>query len=659
MCGIAGWVSAAGIDVPTLRRMTDVQAHRGPDDAGYLVDDGGALHELDAAGRAVRSTPRPAPLAGAAGLGHRRLAILDLSTAAHQPMADPERRYWLTYNGEIYNYVELRQALRAAGWRFRSDGDTEVVLAAYLVWGEACVERFNGMWAFAIWDARERRLFCARDRFGVKPFYYYKGGGHFIFASELKGLLAHPAVPRGLNDRAARDFLSSGTIDHRPGESLLAEVAELPSAHTLVLEGDNLRLREYWRIPAPERKEPFTPALTERCRELLQDAIAIRLRSDVPVGGTLSGGIDSATLTCLIDRSADRSYPVFTVQFPGHAHDESRYVRDVMAEARNLELHTLTPSSGELLRDLTRVLWHQDEPFADTSIFAHYRIMRLVRESGVKVVLTGQGADEIFAGYASYYRSYLGHLAATGRLRELNQEVAARSAMTGESRVGLFQAALYHASPLRTRNALHALATRRAVPWLRPEPGASPPRFAPAPPGWSGFDWYLYEALRRWAIPHLLRQDDRNSMAFGLESRAPFMDYRLVELLFRTADDAKVGGGESKRLLRAVGEGVIPASITARRDKIGFYTPMTEWLRDGRPLVEEVLGGGFATSNPYFDAAPLRRAADRLFAGDARHASAIWWAFSFTLWYETVIAGSAAAPAAAPPVALQEVPCAS
>jgi asparagine synthase (glutamine-hydrolysing) len=659
MCGIAGWVSTRGpIDVAIVRSMTDVLHHRGPDDAGYLIDDGAALRTLGANGVTTATHAHAGSPDGRwAGLGHRRLAILDLSLAGHQPMSDPGRRYWLTYNGEIYNFVELRTELRARGWRFVSDSDTEVVLAGYVVWGESCVERFNGMWAFAIWDAQERRLFCARDRMGVKPFYFFHDDGHFIFASELKALLVNPLVPRDLNETAVREFLVSGSIDHRPGQTLLSRVAELPAAHTLRLDAGGVQTREYWRLEPTEEKRPFDARLIEQCRDLLLDATRVRLRSDVPVGGTLSGGIDSATLTCLVDQFCGLpNYPVFTVQFPGHAQDESRYVRDVVAESRALQLHTLTPSADDLLGDLQRVLWHQDEPFADTSIFAHYRIMQLVRDEGVKVVLTGQGADEIFAGYASYYSAYLGHLAATAQVGTLGREIRARSRSTGESAAGLLRSALYHATPAGIRSRVHARVAGRTAPWLKP--GAStPPRFVAPPDGWSGFDWYLHESLRKWAIPHLLRQDDRNSMAFSIESRAPFMDYRLVELLFSTEDGAKVGGGESKRLLRAAGMGVVPASVSARRDKIGFYTPMTDWLRDSRDLVQDVLSSDFASSNPFFDAAPLRSAADAMFRGDRRHVHAVWMAFCLTLWHHTVVEQSYH-PATAAPVSARKSECA-
>jgi asparagine synthase (glutamine-hydrolysing) len=335
---------------------------------------------------------------------------------------------------------------------------------------------------------------------------------------------------------------------------------------------------------------------------------------------------------------------VFSVLFPGHAMDESRYVEAVLRDARHLESHVLSPTAGDLSEELPRVLWQQDEPFNDTSIFAHYRIMKLVRDEGVKVVLTGQGADEIFGGYSSYYRAFLGGLLRRGRLPALRREITLRSRVSGEPARSLAAAAAYHALPAAARNRLHERTLSRAAPWVRnPEPGAAA-RFVPPPAGWSSFDWYLAEALTKWSIPRLLRQDDRNSMAWSVESRAPFMDYRLVEFLFRTADGAKVGDGEAKRLLRAAGAGIVPPEITARHDKIGFYTPMADWLRGGRDLVESTFAGNFARANPYFDGAPLRERIGSLLDGSGADALSVWWAFSFTLWHDIVAGQPAATP---------------
>jgi asparagine synthase (glutamine-hydrolysing) len=647
MCGIAGIVRSDGgpIDIALVRKMTVVQAHRGPDGEGFFEDSGaGELwSEFDRARSAIgrRSGCGGHASASSVALGHRRLAILDLSEAGRQPMPDSAQRYWIVYNGEVYNYIELRRMLRTRGHVFRSDSDTEVVLASYIEWGPECLRRFNGMWAFAIWDSRERTLFCARDRFGVKPLYFHWKSGNFVFASEIKAVLLAPGVSRALDEQPVVDFLLSGSADHIPGHTFFAEIAQLLPAHYLIIKNGELRTCRYWDIDGAGPKRDVTGDLIAECRELLTDAARLRLRSDVPVGGTLSGGIDSATITALVDqRLATGVYHVFSVQFPGHQQDESRYVSELAAQSSHVRLHMLTPRSAELVQDLPRLIWHQEEPFGDTSVYAHYRLMQLARENGVKVLLTGQGADEVFCGYGSYYRAYLGHLLACARISTLIQEIRKRQQIAGENVPDLVRAAFYHAAPPWLRTRVQSAVLHHNSSWLRPEVAnlVMRRRFWRRPKGWSRLDWYLYEALRKWSLPHILRHDDRNSMAFGIESRAPYLDFRLAELLFSTADEAKVANGRMKTLLRGIGTGLIPESITNRTDKIGFFTPLGDWLADAREFTFDLLNTEFAKTNPYFSAQTLSQMA----AGspDSSLAGPLWWGLSLSLWYEVMVRGA-------------------
>jgi asparagine synthase (glutamine-hydrolysing) len=648
MCGIAGIIelNSTPLDLALVKGMARIQQHRGPDGEGFFWDNGAHAVWVEFNGQA-QSLPRDlagqhAERAPRVALAHRRLAIIDLSPAGRQPMSDAAQRYWITYNGEVYNYIELRRELESLGYSFRSGTDTEVILAAYTEWGADCLSRFNGMWAFAIWDAKERTLFCARDRFGVKPFYYYWNGKQFMFASEIKALLANRQVPRTLNDQVILDYLLSGSMDHLPGQTFLAEIQQLLPAHYLILKDGALRAYQYWQLqPSPEPL-PITEELDERCRELILDAARLRLRSDVPVGGTLSGGIDSATLTCLIDqRLADQTYHVFSAQFHGHQHDESQYVRDVMAQARHLELHETTPSARQLLDELPQLFWHQEEPFGDTSIYAHYCLMRLTRQQGVKVILTGQGADEVFGGYGSYYRAFLGHLLRKGRIGGLRREIRARSSISGEKPLSLQLASIYHALPSSLRTHVQSLALYQRSDWINPDfkRRITRQRFDAVPPGWSRFNWYLAEAISKWSIPHLVHHDDRNSMAFSIESRAPYLDYRLAQLLFSTADEAKISNGRMKVLLRRASQGIIPQSITARNDKIGFYTPMSQWLSEAREFIWETFDTNFARENPYLHAPQVTRMAQEVLQGNFRWASPLWWSLSLCLWHEVVVKG--------------------
>jgi len=661
MCGISGSISASGNaeDRTLILAMTQILAHRGPDGEGVVSDDGNQIH-FSGLGLAPRTLHHPfnqgnGSRCWTATLGHRRLSIIDLSADGNQPMSDASGRYWIVYNGEVFNYIELRQELESLGHVFRSQTDTEVILAAFIQWGSESLSRFNGMWAFAIWDSTERSLFCARDRFGVKPLYYHWDGRRFLFASEIKGLLLDANVSRRLNDRAVLDFLLSGTVDHLPGETFFQDIKQLPAANYMTFKRGDLRMVRYWEIQPGQQKIQLNSDLVGRCRDLLLDAARLRLRSDVPVGGTISGGIDSATLTCLVDRFlATDTYNVFSAQFPSHEKDESAYVQDLMREGNHLRLHLVTPSHDELIDDLGRLMWHQDEPFGDTSIYAHYRLMRLANENGIKVILTGQGADEVFAGYWSYYRAYLGHLLATGQLKAMHAEMYRRTAITSEKSRSLLTSALYHASPPGLRSHLQTRALRRRSYWLAPTLARSErlDTFTTRRNGWSRFDWYLYESIQRWSVPHLLRHDDRNSMAFGVESRVPYLDYRLVELLFATADEAKISGGRMKTLLRLAGKGIIPASITSRNDKIGFFTPMADWLARSKAFVDDLLYSDFAQRNSYFDWRMVSKMPERLLAGDNSVASPMWWCLSLCLWHHVVVESAPTSAATSRPTTL-------
>lgn len=647
MCGIAGILRLNGAPVrrDSVDAMMRLQSHRGPDGHGFFEDDGDTLCWTHFDGR-EEGMPRPGRNGSNGhvrlGMGHGRLAIIDLTSAGHQPMADPSRRYWIVYNGELYNYIELRKELEAAGRTFHTRSDTEVVLEAYIAWGADCLARFNGMWGLAIWDAERRTLFCARDRFGIKPFYYYFNGSDFIFASEIKSILANRSVSRALDDGTVIDYLLAGNVDHLPGRTFLSEIHALQPGHAMTVSESGLKTERYWDIRAEGERRPFSQELVEECRDLIRDAIRVHLRSDVPVGITLSGGIDSSTLACIAGTlNNDSAMHAFSSLFPGHRNDESRYVQSVVEHGNRYKLHTDSPTSHDLIEDLPRLMWHQDEPFGDTSIYAHYRLMRLARENGIKVILTGQGADEIFAGYGSYHRAFLGQLLATGQLGRLGHEINARNQIVGEKRLSLLRAATYHALPPGLRTKVQSWALARECSWLRPairRAATSRERFDPVRPGWSRLDWYLYESIQKWSIPHLVHYDDRNSMAFGVESRVPFLDYRLVDLLFSVDDNAKIRDGRMKTLLRDSSKGLIPDLITSRTDKIGFFTPMGSWLREARPLINDLLETEFARNNPYIEPTEFRRMVDGLLDHDRQeYASPVWWGLSVYLWHQVMV----------------------
>src|SRR5262245_60915483 len=403
MCGIAGYIAGwdsrpfAAFQANVLRNL----AHRGPDDTGWQIDD-----------RAGTGDPPEQP--GRCGLFHRRLSILYLSALGHQPMTTPDGRYTITYNGEIYNYVELREQLEREGVSFRSHSDTEVLLAAYARWGPTSLQRLVGMFALAIRDRERKRLFLARDFFGIKPLYYARPAGGFAFASEIKAL--RPQVSGRVRAGRLFDYLRDGLTDHG-GETLLEDVQQLPAAHWMEVDLESATPgapRQYWGIDLDRRLEvSFSDAVT-KCRELFLESVRLHLRSDVPVGAALSGGIDSSAIVAAM-RAIEPKADVHTFSFVTDDADigEERYA-DLAAKSAGATPRKIRIEPGELAADLDRLVAAQDEPFGSTSIYAQYRVFRLAAEHKIKVMLDGQGADELLAGYHGYFPERLGTLLGRG-----------------------------------------------------------------------------------------------------------------------------------------------------------------------------------------------------------------------------------------------------
>ncbi len=564
MCGIAGMLLPDGdpARVPDAARivatMNRLQAHRGPDDEG--------LH--DAPGIV---------------LGHRRLSILDLSPRGHQPMRLADTPLWIVHNGEVYNYRELRADLVARGHHFRSETDTEVILAAYAQWGSACVERFNGMFAFAIWHAADRILFCARDRFGIKPFHYVDlADGTFAFASEIKAFHALPDFPLRANDRVVARFVGHGQCN-ATDETFVRNVQSLPAGEYLMRRpGIGASPCRYWDLQAAVsgRSTGDEAAAVREFRDRLTDSVRLRLRSDVPVGTCLSGGLDSSALVVAVHAQLSAAHAgtrqaTFSACFTDPAVDERPFMRAVSA-VTDTEPHEVYPSAATLAADLDDLVWHQDEPFGSTSIFAQRCVFRRAKEAGVTVTLDGQGADEVLGGYDAYAPTYLLQLRRTA-----GAAVAFRAAWQYARRRGM---------PLR-RVLRRMRRTGKLEGRARP-PGAYlhaalraeahlPSLLEPAAAG--PFDLlrtHLRRDLHGDLLPGLLRYADRNSMTFGVESRVPFLDHRLVEFVYHVSADLLFRDGWSKWILRQAFADLLPPVVTWRRDKIGFEPPEAQWFRE-------------------------------------------------------------------------------
>ncbi len=619
MCGIAGHLSLTGGpgDLGSVRAMAAALAHRGPDGEGFFVD-------------------------GPIALGHRRLAIVDLTTAAAQPMTDVSGRFTIVFNGEIYNHPDLRAELEAGGARFRSRSDTEVLLEGYARWGPDVLPRLNGMFAFAAWDAKERVLFLARDRFGEKPlFYRHEPGREFRFASELRALVPHGSGKGRPDADALFRFLAFGYSGTTAG-TFFEGIHQVPPAHALSVRDGRLEFRPYWSLP--EKVEP--PAADEHTRvesvaALLEDAVRIRLRSDVPVGTSLSGGIDSSAVVGTVARllqsgraEATTRRATFSAVFPGTSVDESRYA-DAVASASGAEAHRVQPSGEDCLRDLPRLVEAQEEPFGGPSIYAQWRVMGLAKDNGVTVLLDGQGADEVFAGYHFLFQDLWWSLLRTGRVAALQAEMKTYDADHGAGKARrLLHAALRSRSP----RWLNRLKGGPDLPWL----GGDFVRrsYAPLPARPSDLRGSLRECQGSRMLPHLLRFADRNSMAFSREVRLPFLDHRLVELVDGMPDSSKLRDGTTKWILREAIRGVVPEEVRTRKDKIGFAVPFVEWMRgplDG--LVRDVLDSNRFRERGLFNVPFLRSARERMLAGEDRWAEVLWGALSVELWMRAFVDG--------------------
>lgn len=658
MCGILGvWQDQGNpVDLAMLQRATTRLRHRGPDDEGYLLIDtrGGniwpwagpeTLPELD-----LPPLTRAGGQSGDLAFGFRRLAILDLSPAGHQPMAGADGRCWVIFNGEIYNYLELRAELVSYGHHFRTATDTEVILAAYQQWGHACLSRFNGMWAFALWDSHQRQLFCARDRFGIKPFYYFWDGQTFAFASEIKALLALPGIPRRQNDQSIYDYLYEGNLDHTE-ETFFAGVKQLLPAHQLLVRNRHMQIQRYWDLDPEQRAEPATDEqYAKRFYTLFEEAVRLHLRSDVPIGTCLSGGLDSSAIVCVANKLlftehatsplvVGKQQKTFSACFEDARYDERKYIELVLA-ATGAEANYTFPSSQELSEVLPRLLWHQEQPFVTTSIFAQWRVMEKAAERGVKVLLDGQGGDELLAGYPGYFSSFWDSLLQQGRWGEFCREILAYQRVHGISltRIALRLARLHAPGPLAAfvDRSRHAKALGLDRSFLQQyharciEPSTRQVR--------DPFHDHLYAWLTRDNLPQLLRYEDRNAMAFSIEARVPFLEHHLVEYAFALPADQKINRGTTKAVLRRALHNIIPEPIRQRRDKMGFVTPESTWLWHGLyDWMREIAGSASFRSRGYFDAPQILMTLDAHRAGQRQGIGNAWRWINLELWFRQMI----------------------
>ena len=634
MCGLAGIVSRDGVDPAALGSMADAIAHRGPDGRGYLLHRAGGT---PAFGRtpeeAARGRGRPQ-----VGFAHLRLAIIDLREINDQPLFDSSGELALSYNGEIYNYVELRRELEGLGHEFRTSGDTEVLLAAYAEWGADCVVRLVGMWAFSILDARRDVVFLSRDRFGVKPLYWTLRGGALHFASEIKALLAVPGAAPEPNEEVVRRYLLTGGVDESE-QTFFEGVYSLPAAHNALIPLDGavepLRPERYWSLPEEGYGGGVDEAAAE-FRAMLSDSVRVHARSDVPVGTCLSGGLDSSAIVCVAEElRRDEQIPHYAHRgfgyLPEQAELSERPYMEEVVQRTGLEMTYVEVAPERFGSALVEIARQQDEPFGSASIAAQWFVFESAHRAGLKVMLDGQGADEVLGGYHYYFP-----LIASALLRARRPLQYARFARSHRRALG--------EPPLSRRYALASLAPaglRRAAPERLTLPPAAA-LLAPdlrdradggvaGPPEFESVNEILAAHTTSLGLPSLLRFEDRNSMAHSIEARVPFLDHRLVEFAFRLPGDYKVHGVETKYVMREALKGVLPERIRTRTDKIGFRAePGATWA-----LAERNREALLAARTPYEERWFDRGALADLFAGSDRSAGAefmLWRAINAKLW---------------------------
>lgn len=573
MCGIVGYISKERqVDVALFEKMTDILIHRGPDDRGTYYNDRVAL-------------------------GQRRLSILDLSADGHQPMHYLQR-YTIVFNGEIFNYIELREELSRAGYSFVSKTDTEVLMAAYDYWGAECLDKLNGMWAFALYDRAEGQLFAARDRFGVKPFYYYLSDDRLVWASEIKALL--PALPGGPKANIPRllDNILLGAFDHT-SETMFEGVRQLQPGCYLRFDvpAFSLAVTRYYDIDRITPNQRSYRENTRRFKELFIDAVRLRLRSDVPVGSCLSGGLDSSSIVCvaaglLKNEPGDAGHHTISScykQADELKYDEQEYIDQVVAQT-GVQGHKIYPDVTDFFANLDHIIYHQDEPVGGLCHEAQYNVFKAAARQGITVMLDGQGADEQLAGYTPFYsvliREYLRRFRFADAWRELHAFRKEHKDTEVYGMKGLIWFMVSDLLPawLRKR-ALKYVTSREEFEWLKvpyDETTVQQTR------KYTGFDDYTKKQMK-YGLINLLHFEDRNAMASSIEGRVPFLDYRLVEHVLSLPPDQKLKAGVTKRILRDAMRGIIPEGIRTRTTKLGFAVPVDVWVMKHPGKVREEL----------------------------------------------------------------------
>jgi asparagine synthase (glutamine-hydrolysing) len=638
MCGIAGIVSKHRIDADDLARMSSKLRHRGPDDEGFtLFSSGEKIQDL----RGDDTIPDFASLShiqtsstedARVGLAHRRLSIIDLSAAGHQPM-HLQNRYSIVFNGEVYNYREIKKDLEALGHHFQTGTDTEVILAAYHQYGKDCIEKFIGMWAFALYDRQEKSLFLSRDRFGIKPVYFFSDDETFAFASEIKALLALKQVTPEVKIDSAFEYISFGATAS-PEDALFSLVNVLAPGHNLFLKTETLeyKLVKYYDLKhkVSSYSLPADHLKLSTFTELLNHSIDLHLRSDVTVGSALSGGLDSSSVVALsAPKMQGKIFKTFTAAYHEEGIDESHFADLVTDRLPNTQTHFVYPQIQDYWNDFEKLTWHQDLPISSTSMFAQWEVMKCAQRENTKVLLDGQGADEILGGYYNFAGIYLLELIQhlkIGKFLKAKKELEAN--FNPNMRTAMGRAAFYFLPGFAQRKIRSK--KRLGMSFIASQYRSRMTKIQVPERGGKSYRDQSFQSIR-FGLQDLLRYEDRNSMAFSIESRVPFLDHRIVEFCIALDNDWKIKNGWTKYILRKVADPVLNPEVTWRKDKMGFVTPQQKWKEKSASQLAS-----------FVDKCPIPDFIDRNYLANlcsepisnATHLSEFWRIISFLKWAE-------------------------
>lgn len=636
MCGLAGiyHLEGAPVDSQILLRMSRMIRHRGPDDEGFLLintQNGDVNHYShdDTLDEVRQKIPRLPNITNAnLGLAYRRLSIIDVTASGHQPMSDPGKNVWLNFNGEIYNYLEIKSELISLSHKFITNSDSEVIIHAYLEWGSACLQKFIGMFSFIIYDSRQLSLFIARDRLGVKPLNYYYDGKKFIWASEEKVIAKSGLVPVSPNASKIVEFLSDNRY-FEDDDTFFNEIKQLPAGHFAVVNKKGIEIQKYWDIKIPHPDELMTESQSiNSIQELLMDSVRLRLRSDVPLGIALSGGIDSSTVACLAKKLSPNTLQTFSVYYEGKKYDERKYIQAILDNGGyNATFYTANETLDT--DEIKKWIYQQDAPSTGGSPFSAYQNYKNVRKAGITVLLNGQGGDELFAGYPYYYKYYFAELIKQNAWKEFSKNVLQLLLSQGLKTTAA-HVYLAHKVLRVDKTSLRKLEYKKySTPGFYPTTNLNLHAYDSGSPTNTVF----YNAVRYTHLPHMLRWEDRNSMAHSIESRVPFLDHRLVELSFRIPVSSKLKNGITKNILRQSMRGIVPDIVLDRKDKIGFGTPTGQWTQQRlATLIRDTIFSKDFEHKPWWFAENIRRQYEK--NPQAFGENELWRILTCESWYQ-------------------------